>query len=490
MISDTEADAMTACAARGRGRPFERARSIRTIPGLRLAFALLAWPMPSFAEPPSLEPPEPPPIRSHRFDEDWRAYCAAHPDPPAVYAPKCLRLGAYGLASLGGELRVRLEGARDPEFGLETSRDRVALLRAMAHLDVRVGSHLRGFAQIGSFHELGRDDPRAPTDEDRLDWVQAFAELEAGAPVGRVALRAGRQEMSFGSARLVGVREATNVRRAFTGGRAFWQAEDGRVDALYALPVELEPDVFDDAVTDDEALYGLYATKAIAGPLSLDAYWLGFEQDRATYASVAGSERRHSLGLRLSGASERLDWDVETIVQLGEVEDRDIRAWTFASDLGLRRADWPLRPRLSLKTDVASGDRRGDDGTLGTFNALYPRFSYFSEAIVVVPSNIVDVHVALELQPLAGLTFELGWNPVWRQDTSDAVYAARLVPIAGTAGRSGRFTAHQTIVGVEWTFRRAFSLVGQYVHAVPSGLMRDFGGDTVDFGTVSISLKH
>jgi len=431
-----------------------------------------------------------PPLRPHRFDEDWRDYCRAVAEPPALFRPKCIRLGSSGLLSVGGDLRVRLEAAAQPGFGVEDSRDRVGLYRAMSHLDLRAGPHLRAFAQLGSFFEAGRDRPRPETDEDRLDLVQGFVDLGSDSPVGHFTLRGGRQELSLGSARLVGVREGANVRRVFAGGRGFWQGDDARIDAFYALPVELEPGVFDDGTSDEEALYGLYATRKIAGPLSADLYWLGYEQDDASFAAIAGRERRHSFGLRLFGETERLDWDVEGVAQIGEVEDRDIRAWTIAMNFGVRRDDWALAPRFSLKADVASGDRHGGDGTVDTFNALYPRFPYFSEAILVVPANIIDVHLSIELHPIEAVTFELGWNPVWRYDTSDAIYAARLEPVAGTAGEPGRFTTHQTIVGVEWELVRGIVLFAQYVHAVPGGALRGVDGETVDFGTASLSIKY
>ena len=208
------------------------------------------------------------------------------------------------------------------------------------------------------------------------------------------------------------------------------------------------------------------------------------------FAAVVGDEHRHSFGLRLSGAAEGFDWDVEAVGQVGEVAQLDIRAWTVASDFGFVFEQVPLKPRLGFKADVASGDRHAGDGTLGTFNALYPRFPYFSEAILVVPANLIDLNLSLRVHPIASLTLELGWNPVWRYDTSDAVYAAPLDPIAGTAGEPGRFTAHQTIVGFTWALNRSLNLTGQYVHAVPANALRDVGGDAVGFGTASLTFKY
>ncbi|MCR2572501.1 alginate export family protein, partial [Salmonella enterica] len=76
----------------------------------------------------------------------------------------------------------------------------------------------------------------------------------------------------------------------------------------------------------------------------------------------------------------------------------DIRAWTLATDTGLRWTELPLQPRLGLKADIASGDGNLHDGRLGTFNALFPKSAYFSEASLLAPANLMDVQPTLTLR--------------------------------------------------------------------------------------------
>src|SRR4030095_4349360 len=90
------------------------------------------------------------------------------------------------------------------------------LQRYMVHADLHVGEHLRGFVQLKSALEQGRTGGPRPTDEDQLDLHQAFAEGKTGiGDVGSFLLRAGRQEVSYGSQRIVSVQESPNVRRSF-----------------------------------------------------------------------------------------------------------------------------------------------------------------------------------------------------------------------------------------------------------------------------------
>lgn len=442
------------------------------------------------------ESPARPTFKPHRFDEDWRPLC----DPSARTEPldrvKCVPLGGDTTLTIGGELRERFEAAHNPRFGLTQDSDSAFLHRALLHTDLRIGdlqfgTSARGFVQFGYFDQSGRDLRATPTDVDRLDVTQAFVDLSAEALGGRTTLRGGRQELSFGSSRLVSVREGPNVRRSFDGGRAFWSDGRYRLDGFYVQPVAIERGTFDDGTDDSEAFWGAYLTGPIPGNavLRADLYYLGYERQGATFAIGVADERRHTIGARLFGAAGGFDWDVEAALQFGDFGARDIRAWTIASDVGYTFADTPLSPRIGLKADIASGDDDPTDGRLGTFNALYPKLPYFSEANLVAPANIVDVHPTLGLDLGTGVTFELGWNALWRQTTADAIYGTPLAAIADTAGSTGRFIGHQSIVGMTWQVTPSLTVSGDYVHFEPGRALTNAGGEPVDFATLSAAFR-
>ncbi|MGH8727269.1 MAG: alginate export family protein [Burkholderiales bacterium] len=69
----------------------------------------------------------------------------------------------------------------------------------------------------------------------------------------------------------------------------------------------------------------------------------------------------------------------ELVGQFGDFGDADIRAWTVASAFGFTFGDLPLKPRLGLHADIASGDDDPNDGTLRTFNAMLPKLNYLTE---------------------------------------------------------------------------------------------------------------
>lgn len=378
-------------------------------------------------------------------------------------------------------MRERVEVVRNPGFGLEQDSDYVFLHRAMIHADLRVGDEVRAFVQLGAFRASGREAPGPPTDRNALDFTQAFVDVSLPLGDGRATLRGGRQEVDFGSSRLISVREGPNVRRTFDGVRAFWSSGPTRVDAFYLQPVAIKPRLLDDSTVDSEALWGVYATTPVAGALKADLYYLGTRRERAQFAIGTADERRHSIGARLFGDSGGFDWDIEGVVQFGSFGNADIAAWTIASDIGFTFTDLPLTPRLGLKADSASGDANAADATLGTFNALYPKFPYFSEANLIAPANVIDLHPSVDLTLSPNLSVQLGWNGLWRQTTQDAIYMPPLTPIAGSIGGE-RFIGHQAIVGARWSVTDRVTISAQDVHFEPGNTLDQLGGSEVDFG--------
>lgn len=408
------------------------------------------------------------------------ALTAQQPDQPATATwPRC---------SFGGELRERYELLPRPAFGTgPLDHDGYLLQRFRVHGELRLSERVRTLVELYSGIEQGRNGGPRPPDENRADLHQAFVEL--GADEGRDAswlLRLGRHELQYGSGRLISVREGPNVRRTFDG--ALLRREQGpwRVDALATRAVRTVPGEFDDG--RESTLYGLYATRQLAGlGGQLDLYALGFERDDAELAGAEGREQRRSLGVRLAGAGGGYDYDVEAVWQFGHFDGERITAWTFASDCGHTFAV-PWRPRLSLRLDVASGDGRG--GARGTFVAMYPRGSYFGEAALLGPSNLVDVHPMLQLAPSEGVRLWADWAWFWRHDADDGIYTAGLdLQRPGTGSRS-RYLGNQLQVGIEAELAEGLSTALVWSRFFVGGFLADTGPtDDVDFFAIWTSWK-
>ena len=311
---------------------------------------------------------------------------------------KYIRLGddPYGLGdpylSFGGELRERFETYSNPNFAIKApAHDAYLLQRAMLHADLHLNDYVRGFLQLFSMQRLGVRGVPSTTDIDQLDVSQAFIDLRAPTPLGdEPTLRSGRQEVLFGYQRLVSVREGPNVRRSFDGFRLSDAWNGATLDVVALRPVQDEIGAFNDYSNMNQSLWGTYATVPVWGGLKADLYWLGYENDHATYLGKTGEERRQSFGTRLFGTARGWDWNEEAVLQFGSFRDQDIRAWMLASAVGYTFSDIPWLPRLGFERNASSGDHPGS-GSLGTYNGLFPRLPYFAETALLVPSNIHDV---------------------------------------------------------------------------------------------------
>lgn len=436
----------------------------------------------------------PPAYKLFRFDEDY-GYLQDPARRTDIWDPiKYIPLGfdSTWYLSLGGELRGRFEYYSHPNMGLQGQGPNAYLLpRILLHADLHAGDYFRAFVQLGD-HLAPWKDAAAPPYLDRLDVQQAFVDfrLPFGADRDPV-LRLGRQEMAFGSQRLVAIRDAPNVRRAFDGARLRSVTDDVSIDAFVTRPVLDQAGVFDDPSDQKQAFWGVYATapaKVIPGG-KLDLYYLGFENKQARYAAGLGEEQRHTIGSRFFGAAGNWDWDWEALGQLGTFAAQNIRAWGVSTDTGYTFDPAGWKVRLGLKADVGSGDQNLRNATLGTLNPLFPKLAYFNQAAILGPSNVMNLQPSVSFTPVQKVQLTLAYGFLWRTTTADAVYTGAGVPVAGTAGQPGRFTGRQFSIDLAWQLDRHIDIGLGYVHFDPASVLKMAGGRNVDFTYLSATYR-
>lgn len=420
-----------------------------------------------------------------RYDEDYRSMAFPQQRTEFLDSVKFIPLGAGSgnYLSLGGEIRERFEFFNNPTWGQQVEGNTGYLLqRYMLHADVHLGESVRFFGQLKSGIESGREGGPRPADEDQLDVNQAFFELASGSR-SLPSLRVGRQEISFGSARLVSPREGPNVRQSFDGVRLTWRSSAWQIDALATKPVETDRGVFDDGPNHRRTFWGVYAVRAGGQDKpAMDLYYLGLDRKVARFAQGAGREIRHSLGTRVSGNTGSWDYNYELVYQFGDFADGGIRAWTAASDTGYRLAHVKFRPRIGLRADVASGDGDRSDKTLGTFNALFPKGAYFSEADLLGPYNLMDLHPSFSLDLSRTFTLTPDLDFFWRQSTNDGIYSAPGVLLRSGEQSQARYVGAHAGTQFVWMPDRHWSATWVYLHFFPGRFLRESGSASpVDF---------
>lgn len=427
---------------------------------------------------------ERPRISLIRYDEDYSFLrdprCRTDPWDRLKYLPLTRRGSAH--LTLGLDVRERFEhfsgfdwggGFREPDDFL--------IQRVMPFADVRAGE-LQAFFQLTSNLVWGSD-PR-PLDRDDLDVLQAFVSMS----FGPFTLRAGRQEVQYASSRLVSIREGPNVRLAFDGLRAILRAGEWEIDGLALLPVQVREGFFDDRSEWGQKFWGVYATGPALGPsLGLDFYYLGRFRMTAAFEQGTARELRHTVGARIWGEPARWDYNFELAYQVGTFGPGRIRAWMVASDTGYT-LDLPAKPRIGAQANAFSGDSNPGSPDLQTFNPLFPRGAYFSQANLIGPLNLIDVHPGLLLRPFEALEITLDWDFFWRQSLGDGLYMPSTALQVPGAGNPERYVGSQGAVLVEWQITRHAGLGATWSHFFAGPFLRSAGfSDDVDFVGIWIS---
>ncbi len=390
-----------------------------------------------------------------RFDEDWsvlRGVDLATTDDfwdRLKFIP-LTNDGSVWL-SLGGQARERVEYFRQFLFGASEPKqsDGYLLSRFRLSADLHVTPYFRMFAEARSSLALDRElqGGRTTAFVDELDLLNGFADIMI--PFGKQAdltLRGGRQELAFGSQRLVGPGDFTQVPRTFDGAAASVRIADWTITPFWAEPVVLLNKYKFNESSSDQKLFGVFGTgPAHLLPVSLDLYWLSVDNTAVSFNGTSGRERRHTLGGRSWGkiGATGFDFEVEGAAQFGTVGRSDVAASMFTVVLGYTLPVARLSPRVYLEFDYASGDRK-PGGTVGTFNQLFPNgHSYLGYIDYIGRQNLISPSAGVTLSPLHGLSLSLQQYFFWRDSDRDALYNK-----SGAVLRSGTTTTAR-YVGAE-----------------------------------------
>lgn len=428
-------------------------------------------------------------MRQMRYDENWSTYKGGGGWLERI---KNIPLGENFRFSVGADVRERVEWLRNDDWGVSgKGSDGYLLQRYMIHGDLRIGSHWRAFGQLRSNFVTWRQGAPRPTDKDVGDIEQASIEYSLN-EAGAFRLRVGRQEVALGSSRLVSIREVPNIRLSFDGVRMSTVQRGWKLDLMALRPVRTRPQGFNDQPDHRTSFWGVYLVspnKSIAGG-TLDLYYLGIDRKRARFDTGTGREQRQSFGARYARQKESWDIDWEGLIQLGTFRGGQIRAWTIGTNSGYTLTNLAWRPRIGLKANVTSGDGNRSDNRLGTFNALFPKGNYFSQADVLGPYNLMDVHPSLGFTPHRRVSFYLDLDFFWRYSTQDGLYDVPGNIIVTGVGSNARFAAYASKSGIEYRLNRYLTLESEYQRLISGRFLKDQGRRAaIDFLVFSTTFR-
>lgn len=287
-------------------------------------------------------------------------------------------------------------------------------LGASSWLRSRIGVDLAGtgvgrlFVQLQDARQFGEEVSTMDAAADGLDLHQAYLELSDDWSGLAARVRVGRQEIRWGSERLVGAVGWSNTARSFDGARMDLTSPDDawKLEALTAVVADRDGANLD---SNDRLLSGL---RAEAGPAALsvlreDGYRVGsalVDRPRHTIHGSASPELPLGFSLRLEGA-----------YQWGDRPAGDLSSGLAAVRLVHSRAESVLS-RISVGADWLSGDAAPGDSRHTAFSTLFAtnhKFYGYQDFFLNVPSatgerGLVDLRagVTAALRPGIDLRIE------------------------------------------------------------------------------------
>jgi hypothetical protein len=336
---------------------------------------------------------------------------------------KYSQLSTTSYLSVGGEVRYEFAGKTNEDWLPDRGFNGSLLQRYSIYTDFHLGQWLRIFGQLNSGLENGSKYEVPPVDEDHLAVQNLFADVKVWRGNEKnFTIRLGRQELNYGSGRLISVREGTNVRLYFTGAKVMYNSPRFAIDGFVMMTDKVNPGVFDNQLSRQANLWGTYAYLIIPRGGNFDFYYLGIRRDNAVFNEGIAREIRHTVATRYWKYGGGFIYNLEAAYQFGTFGTGNINAWTAAIELGYRFDDSKFKPTINIRNDYVSGDKKNGDGHLQTFNPLFPRSGYFGFNPLIGPANLIDLHPYGTVNITEKLVFQADVVFNWRYSLEDGLY--------------------------------------------------------------------
>lgn len=419
------------------------------------------------------------------FNLDWRYLDSTdnrEPDPFDFL--KRIRLGDNFMFTLGGEWRYRYNNEVNSR---QSGKDNVYdLTRTRIYADFWYRDIFRIYGEFINAQSFNQDLPPLAIDQYNPNFLNLFADLKVATILKQaVYLRGGRQELLYGSERLISPLAWANTQRTFQGSKVFWQNEKLSLDGFVVQPVIPSANSFA-SVNWQQIFSGIWGTYRPTKGEIVDLYYLDFQDSTPIYSGangVKGSENVNTLGSRWYGNKNDWLWDTEGMLQFGRYSNQTILANAYTMSGGYNFNKLPLSPKLWFSFDYASGDPTpGVGGVHRTFNQLFPfGHYYFGMMDNVGRQNINDVSTKLLLYPTKWMTTWVEYHVLNLDSPKDALYnSAGVATNVDPTGKAGINVGDILTIVNNFTIDLHQNVFVQYSHLYAGDFIRRTGGSSED----------
>jgi hypothetical protein len=400
-------------------------------------------------------------------------------------------------------LEQRLRGEwRENNFDFDDSTDALTddvwlLSRTRLAFDWSPVSWLTLFAQGQDTREFFSDRPNrlgilGAEGDDSFDLREGYVEI--GDPTRHLSLRAGRQLLVYGDKRLISSGEWGNTSRTFDAFRFHYATSDWWLDAFASSVVNFRDGDFNlsDWLAENDSLNqtfsGLYFSTSACDWQVMDFYVLHLRDDDGTSFATYGT--------RIKGDPAKLSgWEyaAEMAVQSGDLKNQELSAFAGHWDIGYNWLHVPWKPRLALEYSFATGDSDSTDGSVGTFQNLFPtNHLYYGYMDLFAWQNIHNPALHFSVQPHERLRLQLDYHAFWLADSGDAWYRASITNTARPISPgASRFAGTELDLTASWKAHEHLEVQAGYSHFFGGDYLRDTGaGDDADFAYLMVTLSY
>ncbi len=326
------------------------------------------------------------------------------------------------------------------------------------------------FIEANAFHESLKP---LLTDNDPADILNLFVDVKMFDAFGAPGyLRVGRQELLYGSERLISPLDWANTRRTFQGIKAFWTNEKWDLDMFWVKPVIPNATQMD-SWDPKQDFFGIWATYKPKKGTVRDFYVLNLDNYNPVASGANGQRGGFDIttfGTRWAGDRDgRFLYDAEGMIQTGIRANTEMAAYAYTAGLGYRFKECRWTPTFWVYNDYATGDPDpGGPGLSRTFNQLFAFGHYYlGLQDFVGRQNINDLNVQASIQPTRWLTGLFQYHHFTLAQPRDALYNA-----AGGSDPAGHHRGLGPLRGRRVRFHRQRALQSTCRHLVWRRLFR------------------
>jgi hypothetical protein len=371
-------------------------------------------------------------------------------------------LGCDSTLDIGGQYRARFHDERNMRgLGLSNNDDNFLLHRTRIFGNLKIGDRFRAYVEYIDAESNHENFAPRSIEVNRSDILNLFIDyvMYEDCCGGKLTGRVGRQELLYGSERLISPLDWANTRRTFDGVKFMWSDDCWNIDGFYTQPVAVDPRNFD-APIEQQDFFGVWGTYKAIKDQTIDLYALQFNNELG-----ANNFEYTTLGGRWLGTDCDWLWELEGGYQFGQNttgSSHDAAFWTAGFGRKWPKHCW--KPQIMAYYDWAEG---GDVRGAGQgFNHLFPlAHKYLGFMDMFGRSNIETPNVQFTCQPHEKLKLLVWYYYFMLQNGTDTPYNVNMTPYATVPPPGGaRDLGHEIDFTATYSINNRMDLMIGYSH--------------------------